>query len=79
MKRCTDCGRELRLAHGMWSHVEKGCCKIQFIRATESERAAESPAEPPLRRRVWGENGAPRTPSRFGYLATRSEPAGPGP
>jgi hypothetical protein len=79
VKRCTDCGRELRLAHGMWSHVEKGSCKIQFIRATESERAAESPVEPPPRRRAWGEDGAPRTPSRFGYLAARSEPAGPGP
>ena len=52
MKRCSECGQELRLAHGMWSHVQKGSCKIQFIRATESERAAESTTALPIRRLV---------------------------
>jgi hypothetical protein len=78
VKRCSECGQELRLAHGMWSHVQKGSCKIQFIRATESERAAERTPAPPIRHRKWEDVGETRASSRFGYLATRGEPAGPG-
>ena len=77
MKRCSECGEEMRLAHGMWSHVRKGSCKIQFLRATDAERATEHAPPPPIRRRTWGADASP-PPFRFGYLATRGEPAGPG-
>jgi hypothetical protein len=63
----------------MWSHVEKGSCRIQFIRATEAEIAAGSKPAVPLRRRIWGDDSEHRAPGRFGYLATRGEPAGPTP
>ena len=79
MKHCPECGQELRLAHGIWSHVQQCACKIRFIRATEAERAAERGSPLPVRRRAWDEQDAARPDSRFGYLASHPEPTGPRP
>src|SRR5438094_3827268 len=79
VKPCPECGHELRLAHGIWSHVQQYACKVRFIRATEAERAEERRAPLPVRRQTWGEHGTTSRDSRFGYLAERPEPAGPSP
>src|SRR5579862_1123459 len=54
VKPCPECGQELRLAHGIWSHIQQCACKVRFLRATEAERAAERSAPLPIRR-AWGE------------------------
>jgi hypothetical protein len=79
VKRCSECGQEMRLAHGIWSHAQQSACKIRFIRATEAERAAERSTALPLRRRTWADESAAQPEGRFGYLAARPEPTGPSP